>query len=446
MPYSLHPNALADFDAKADVILAMVRQRVADTEPSTGDFLNIAGISVTVETMWQSLEDSNIRTGVAFPLLDRAIRIEGDDFLPIVRLAERIQQRRELSEVVGVQAILDVLILWCKQRIRSETDGAFSRFLLDWLEAHATEHTIIFPIYQLWFAGVLRVCEVEIRTLEDAEVDRWYEQLMGDAELRTTAEKERDDWRQRIGGRAAAFVTLIAEPGHALEQAYEKVERVLSVLRSFSPAMLIPTRRSFCTVYGIQQPRKRTAFTIGAAGLPNVSHPSLDGVAHWNLDEAATRELAAEGFVNTITLLEQASSQFQNDILRALTLYSRASLEPLAESKLLYIVSAIETLLLKNDNEPIQAAVSRRFAYVVGRNLEGRQAVRSRFTEAYAARSGFVHHGSSIDDYLMLQEFMSDAWCFFRGIVFKAADYATKQGYITAIEDAMLGGPGLSSE
>lgn len=179
MSYSLHPNAQADFDAKADKILAMVRQRVDDTEPSTGDFLNIAGISVPVAVMWQSLQDSNIRTGVAFPLLDRAIRIEGDDFLPIVRLAEKIQQRRELSEAVGVQAILDVLILWCKQRIISETDTAFSRFLLDWLEEHATEHTIIFPIYQLWFAGVLRVCGVEIRTLEDAEVDHWYEMPSG---------------------------------------------------------------------------------------------------------------------------------------------------------------------------------------------------------------------------------------------------------------------------
>jgi hypothetical protein len=446
MSYSLHPNAQADFDAKADMILAMVRQRVDDTEPSTGDFLNIAGISVPVAVMWQSLQDSNIRTGVAFPLLDRAIRIEGDDFLPIVRLAEKIQQRRELSEAVGVQAVLDVLILWCKQRIRSETDTAFSRFLLDWLEEHATEHTIIFPIYQLWFAGVLRVCGVEIRTLQDAEVDRWYEQLVSDAEWRQHAEQERDNWRRRIGGRAAAFVTLTAEPGHALEQAYEKVERVLSVLRSFSPALVIPARRSFCTIYGMQQPRERTAFTIGANGLPSVSHPEIDGVTHWNLSEEALRELAAEGFVNTIALLDEASSRFQNDILRALTLYSRASLEPLAESKLLYIVSSIETLLLKNDNEPIQAAVSRRFAYVVGRNLEERQAVRSRFTAAYAARSGFVHHGATIDDYLMLQEFMDDAWSFFRGIVFKAASYPTKQEYIDAIEDTMLAGPPLPSD
>ena len=445
MPYSLHPNAQADFDAKADVFLTMVRQRVADTEPSTDDFLNLGGISVTVEVMWQSLQDSDIRTGVAFPLLDRAICIEGDDFLPIVRLAEKIQQRRELSEAVGVQAILDVLILWCKQRIRSETDAAFSRFLLDWLEQHATEHTIIFPIFQLWFAGVLRVCGVEIRTLEDAEVDRWYEQLVGDAEWRQHAEQERNDWRRRIGGRAAAFVTLTAEPGHALEQAYEKAERVLSALRSFSPAMLIPARRSFCTIYGMQQVRERTAFTIGPNGLPGVSHPEIDGVTRWNLSEETLRELAAEGFVNTIALLEEASSGFQNDILRALTLYSRASLEPLTESKLLYIVAAIETLLLKNDNEPIQAAVSRRFAYAVGRNLEERQAVRARFTTAYSARSGFIHHGASIDDYLMLQDFMGNAWSFFRGIVFKAASYATTQEYIDAIEDAMLAGPALPS-
>ena len=97
---------------------------------------------------------------------------------------------------------------------------------------------------------------------------------------------------------------------------------MLSVLRSFSPAMLIPARRSFCTIYGMQQVRERTAFTIGPNGLPGISHPTIDGATHWNLSEEALRELAAEGFVNTIALLEEASSRFQNDILRALTLYS----------------------------------------------------------------------------------------------------------------------------
>lgn len=446
MRFSLHPHAQASFDVKADSILALVQQKISETEPSVGDFLALNGVPMPVEVMWESLQDSDIRTGVAFPLLERAIRIEGNEFLPIVHLAEKIQQRRELSEAVSIQAILDVLVMWLKQRVGAEMDGGFSQFLLNWIEQNATERTVIFPIFQVWCAGVLKVAGVEIRTVEDADVNRWYEQLLRNDEWRQHAQRERDEWRNRIGGRAAAFVAVTAEPTQALELAYEKVDRVLSIIRSFSPAMLTPTRRSFCTVYGMEQIRKRTAFSIGPDALPNLSEVPLDGVTHWLLDETELRELAEQGFVNAIALLEDAAPmRFRNEILDSLILYSRASTETRVESKLLHIFSAVETLLLKNADEPILATVSRRFAYVVGGDMPERRAVRSRFLRAYSARSEAVHHGKGIDDHVMLKEFMWDAWRFFRGVVFKAADYASKQEYIDAIEEAMLAGPPLAN-
>ncbi|MEJ7813016.1 MAG: hypothetical protein WKG32_21555 [Gemmatimonadaceae bacterium] len=262
MPFSLHAGAQAAFNARADALLASVASRVEAAQPTENDLLEFNGIPVPVSVMWESLRDDDIRVAVIFPIQGKTVRVDGDDFLSLVHLAEGLQGRRELSDAVSVEAALDVLVDWLGERILSETDATFVHFLLDWLERHVTERTIVFPIFHLRFDATLSVNGVKIRQLQASEVDEWYAHLLGDSEWRERLEGERNQWRERIGGWAAAFVLVNAEPKHALEVAFRKAVEVLAILRSFSSAMLIPSRRSRCTIYGMEHVERRTAFSL----------------------------------------------------------------------------------------------------------------------------------------------------------------------------------------
>lgn len=162
---------------------------------------------------------------------------------------------------------MDVLVDWLGERILAETDATFVHFLLDWLERHVTERTIVFPIFHLRLDATLSVNGVKIRQLQASEVDEWYAHLLGDSEWRERLEGERNQRRERIGGWAAAFVLVNAEPKHALEVAFRKADEVLAIFRSFSSAMLIPSRRSRCTIYGMEHVERRTAFSLDQSGL-----------------------------------------------------------------------------------------------------------------------------------------------------------------------------------
>lgn len=444
MPLSIHPKAEEAYNTKAEEVLAMVRQRVETTEPMDNDFLTIAGIPVPVEVMWQSLEGSDIRSGAAFPFEGRAIRIEGDDFLAISRLAGNIQSQRGFSEAVSVDAILDVLIRWFKERLTATTEDPFVAYLLAWLREHVVERTIVFSIVHLQFQGKLQVNGVEIRQLEVEEIAGWYESFVAIPEANEIATKDRDKWQKLVGGWAAAFVKVVAEPMHALEIAYQKADEAISLLRSFSPALLDPLRRSYCTIYGMAEAQRKTSFSLEVSEYPSPTQELIGSTTGWFLTEERLYALANEGLIHVLALKEvNPPNASQEAVLSALMLYSSAALEARLESKLLHIVAAIESLLLKDDNEPILAAVSRRFAYVVGRKLDERREVRKRFTDAYGARSGFVHRGQSIENHLMVSGFMADAWHFFRLVVHQAARHTTKQGFINSLEDAMLSGPDI---
>lgn len=75
-------------------------------------------------------------------------------------------------------------------------------------------------------------------------------------------------------------------------------------------------------------------------------------------------------------------------------------------------LTVLESLLLKDGNEPIQKSLGERMAVLVGRTVDERLAVIKNVTDTYRLRSQFIHHGQSIgiDDMQTLQTFMVNTW------------------------------------
>jgi hypothetical protein len=74
---------------------------------------------------------------------------------------------------------------------------------------------------------------------------------------------------------------------------------------------------------------------------------------------------------------------------------------------------ALESMLLKDGGESVQQNVGERMAFLLGKSVDDRLALVSRFKKIYVLRSKFVHHGQSAMDMDLLSEFMFDCWRLF---------------------------------
>jgi hypothetical protein len=446
MEIQVHPEAQRALDREADQLLELSDHLFVEKATPAENFLVINGWSVPIDFMWQHERIAGAatskRTGVAFAAKGKMIRIEADQFIGMMKFVEKVQSRREFEGLVSVEATGEQLIRWIQERLKGSVQTPFVERFQQWVQNNVTEHLIVFPIYELVFAVdiQLSVDGVEIRTLTHSELNSWFKDHVTDSRT-GEASSEADKWRVKIGNRAAAFVKVRAEPTRAQEIAYEKVDRVLAVLRSYSPTMLSAQSRSHCTVYGTEHIETLTTFVIGPDGLVKISQKELGGAEPWHLKEAEVRSFVEMSFYETCSLLElDAPSEFQSTIISALMLYSRAGLEQRVESKLLYVLSALESLLLMSNNEPISANLARRFGYFVGDSLQRRRAIRDRIRKVYDSRSQFVHHGQKIEALLLIDQFLEDVWWFFRLVVREADRYKDKTAFLSALEDEMLTG------
>jgi hypothetical protein len=132
---------------------------------------------------------------------------------------------------------------------------------------------------------------------------------------------------------------------------------------------------------------------------------------------------------------EGKRTEFQNDILRAISIYSRSSLAQNLNDKLLYAVLALECILLKDQSESLQKHIGERMAFLIGESVEERRDIISSYKVAYALRSGAVHHGRLVTEEDSLQKFLPNAWHTINKLITEADNFPTKQEMIAFVDD-----------
>lgn len=134
----------------------------------------------------------------------------------------------------------------------------------------------------------------------------------------------------------------------------------------------------------------------------------------------------------------QRRSKFQEALFGSWLLYSQHSLAPSLTERTVYVFAALESLLLRDNSEPILASVPDRMAYISADDKAARRAIVGRFKEAYKHRSSIVHHGRAhLDESVKktLQEFLVDVWIFYRALFRQHDQFATRDDFFRAIDD-----------
>jgi hypothetical protein len=85
----------------------------------------------------------------------------------------------------------------------------------------------------------------------------------------------------------------------------------------------------------------------------------------WPLSTHKITELRATGLdILSALLLKEKRTEFQEELLAALVLYSKASLAKTIADKLVYILVGLESMFLRDDNEPIMDKMGERMAFL----------------------------------------------------------------------------------
>lgn len=104
-------------------------------------------------------------------------------------------------------------------------------------------------------------------------------------------------------------------------------------------------------------------------------------------------------------------------------------------------MTAFEMFVLRDDNEPIQAAAADRLAYAIGTNPEERRGIAENLRNTYKLHSGRVHHGKSIGDTETIERFLSSVWLFFRTAILQVAHFRSRSEFLDRLDRMKYGEP-----
>jgi hypothetical protein len=214
------------------------------------------------------------------------------------------------------------------------------------------------------------------------------------------------------------------------------------LLRVFDvAATTMPEVTSYCALLGRENIEQIRRLNVEGGRIRGEAHQGV-GVPVMNFhlsDEEISRYKETLGFDSASELLTlDRRTDFQGKLLDALLLYSRSTREKDLAGRLVYMLVAIETLLLRDANESIEQNIGERMAFVLANTLEERRATVRHLKDAYRLRSKFIHHGETIDDIETVRTFMLDAWRLFIALVKASHAFDTKAQLIDNLDARKL--------
>jgi hypothetical protein len=456
MKPELHPEAAKNFEEKAQALLTAVAPelRPEPTEPPTDMFRPGGHIVATFDEGDYSefkITGQSDRLGRTtaryFEHGGRRCGLEGERYQELARLSEAVQRTKAFRELVSTKWVEDTILDWMKAGFDGGTAPALGDYLAERCEEDVDEHELWFPVSHLSVESDLPFGNVVFRTITEDLVDKMVEDVQGAKEGRDATYAAQLDMRMsreraELQGLAAATVKVRAEPSRAYEVALRESERAVAALRVYQvAATTTPEVTSYCALLGRENVEGIKHLEIEGGRIRSFADRSVgEPVLHWHLSDHDVRSYTKSlGFEEVGKLLAlNKRTKFQETLLDALLLYSRSTREKDIAGKLVYTFVAMESVLLRNDTEPIQQNVGERMAFINQSTAEKRREVIRNYKTVYALRSRFVHHGHTIEERDTVWQFMVEAWALFTNLAKASPRFETKEELIDHLEGMKL--------
>jgi hypothetical protein len=338
--------------------------------------------------------------------------------------------------LMSLEFIAESIFEWLVQSATGAIHVPFVNHLESKLHKHVVERCIWFPIAGLRLRTPLQMGSVVFRAITRQMIDQVEQRLLRQAPAMSSQIQARMlQMRRLYQGRAAAEFITKGEMKFVVTYGRKEAEKATGILRFASPANFAPDFRTQWSLTGTHSLDHLHWFEVHANDIVQASDGMVyEGSTFDGLDPHLMKDFPSLlGQLHRL-LSREDSSEFKKDLVEALLLYSRNAVTTDVADKLVYILVALESILLKNTSEPIQRAIGERMAFICERTAEERMKVVKLVSDVYAVRSAFVHHGENPKDIQLLRKFMPVAWTCFLNLICASDQVDTVEQLLSELE------------
>jgi len=448
--FEIHASAKNNFDLKATQLLMRIRYIPPQT-PQTPQIKSDVHITTTItdkdiigEPKMSISDYQGNTTGRFFSFEKKQYGLVGSDHDELIKLAEAIQRLPAFREKLSQRLIEESMFAWVKRKFTKEnTENSFISTLIAEASKVVQHITVRVPIAHTIVEAPFKFCGATIRNLSKAMVDdmaKVSESITDDGNKRN-ADQFFEDFRRKHQGYAVVELELECEPEYADSFSINAANRITNLLGVYSGAVLVPDLKCISLAKGTEHLAKFTTIKTAGDSL-SVSTGILDKgsfkvwhISRLDLDNYAKCGL---GIISAIAN-KKNTTEFESTVLNMSLLYSKCAFTADPLEKLVHVLAALESTLLKNENEPIQQNLAERIAIFTSQKLDERKAIIKNVKTVYGLRSRYLHHGHSVNELHELSQFLFNAWVFYVQLVANSGQFKNKSEFLNAIDDQKLG-------
>ncbi len=419
-PAQLHPAAAEAIDKDATALVAAVEVGTMEQQESSSfKSRRIPKHTITDEDLigeplmtWSDL--SGRTAGRYFVRDGQLVALREQGYRQLRRLVEKVLRAKPFSAGFS-ETFLEVEIFkWWRATLRGETSAPLSTQLLNVAGDAFALHRIMVPLAHLEIERPFKLGHVLVTPFDAQLFDTFEsEAVVKFPEHADVMRQEAQKMRDEFGHLTAIQVDIAGEVEFAQERARVLAFDMADIVRFMSPPAVSWNITYACFPTGYEHEPSSTVIQLRDDKLALISSGLLGAPSfRWKLSFAELDKLMTKlQFRNCAVFFEKRSlTGYEKRVKTAISAYAQAVAAIDLRNRLIYAMSAAEHLLLRDENEPIQASVGERMAFLIAKEPDTRRAVVANFKKAYGLRSRHVHHLANIDDEDVLTVFFANMW------------------------------------
>jgi hypothetical protein len=445
----IHPSAQESFNNKADALVSLLKvvARPSSNASTITSEIPVAA-TITLKDIIGDIQEStsDYRGRIIekfFSYNNTRVGLVASDYKELILLAESIQRIPNVRDKLSQDFIENVLFTWVKEKFLGESKKVpFVTYLKEAAKNSIRPITVYVPIASTVVQEPFCFCGVTIQNISKAMIDEFAS--IADIipeEQREGVLKFHGRIRKEFQGRAAVKMHLECEPKYAQIISIEKAKAITDLLGIYSLKVITPDIKSVSKIKGTENIEQCAVFTQTDDGKFHITRQILDlpSTRDWMISKINVHEFNQCGLgVLSDIYTKKNPNDFESTILNMAYLYSKSAFTSDPMTKLVYILSALESTMLKNENEPIQQNLAERMAIFSAKKLSERKDIVRNVKAVYGLRSRYLHHGHTSSEMEQLNKFFLNVWILFVSLLGCSQNFKTKEEFITAIDDQKL--------
>lgn len=373
----------------------------------------------------------------------RSYGIVESKYIYVDDLCDKILKVKCFTNSIGEKFVEKSFFGWARKKIKEGLIESFLDFFVSLCENSIKTHTIWAPIQYMEIESEFDFGSAKIAPLTKNFFDRRQaEALMNIPSQSEEIIKLFDHMRKDMQGLAAVVVNVEAESGYAVDAGRSICLDAVGLLRFFSTASVSSTIFSPVTLlqyYSV--PMYHVLHSTSEDGFSYTNGMVSNNFVPWRLRSTEISLLQSEDLIDVGKLLDAKKlSEFGKIVRSALLAFSRALTFPDLSDRVLFALSSVEGLFLKNSSEPIQQNIGDRMAFLIEKDPARRRDIVENLKAIYKVRSEYIHHRMSAQETKVLDIAFLNIRVALSASVAGIGKFKTKADFIEAIESVKYGG------